>query len=87
MEIARLFFPLALFIFATSLLFESLAQATRKVTVLPALNNVFERLLSAPIAWSFRVISNSDEKPRSVHIPVLALGRESKGHIPLLYNR
>ena len=41
---------------------------------------------SALIAWSFRVISNSDEKPRSVHLPVLVLGRESKGHIPLLYN-
>ena len=27
---------------------------------------------------------NSDEKPRSVHLPVLVLGRESKGHIPLL---
>ena len=34
----------------------------------------------------FRVISNSDEKLRSVHLPVLVLGRESKGHIPLLYN-
>ena len=38
------------------------------------------------IAWSFRVISHSDEKPRSVHLPVLVLGRESKGHIPLMYN-
>ena len=38
------------------------------------------------IAWSFRVILNSDEKLRSVHLPVLVLGRESKGHIPLLYN-
>ena len=30
-------------------------------------------------AWSFRVILNSDGKPRSVHLPVPVLGRESKG--------
>ena len=28
---------------------------------------------SALNAWSFRVISNSDEKPRSVYLPVLVL--------------
>ena len=40
----------------------------------------------ALIAWSFRVISNYDGKPRSVHLPVLVLGRKSKGHIPFMYH-
>ena len=40
---------------------------------------------SALIAWSFRVISNSDEKPTSVHLPVLVLSRESKGHFAFHY--
>ena len=31
----------------------------------------------ALITWSFRVISNSDGKPRSVHLPVLVLDQES----------
>ena len=40
-----------------------------------------------PHNFSNRPSLNSDEKPRSVHLPdlpVLVLGWESKGHIPLL---
>ena len=52
----------------------------------------FLRLENSPLTPSPHNFSNgpspnSDEKPRSVHLPdlpVLVLGWESKGHIPLL---